>query len=159
MFFVFFLYGNRVTIFFLSRSLDPDTQYAPPLRTSSPMPTEQAGYYCRCDRCHGGKKVSKRTFYVHGNRLKRKLSQRTQDRILSLPDLTPKIRRRRSRRRNGRLRRSSTDGVPSLVSKRVSRSGSVRMRLDGCIYAPNIEQNSLNLCLEQWIWCRMFSYR
>ncbi|KAF9786719.1 hypothetical protein BJ322DRAFT_668726 [Thelephora terrestris] len=83
------------------------------------MPPKEKDYYCHCDRCNGGKAVAKSTFYRHGGRLKRKLSQRTKDRILSLPDTPPPIRRRRTRRRNGR---TSTDA--SLLCNRASGSAS-----------------------------------
>jgi len=67
------------------------------------MAPKEGTHWCSCDRCHGGQRVSKSTFYAHGNSVKRTsqlISERTRDLILSLPQTSkaPRTRRQRKRR-------------------------------------------------------------
>jgi hypothetical protein len=114
----------------------PDAPVPVPYRMSSRLLPGQAEYACRCDRCDG-KVVSKTTFYNHGNRIRRKLSQRTKDRILRLPETSTAPRTRRPwNRRSNRHRSTSSDGDPTRLSNRAeARSHSVRMIIDISVYA------------------------
>ena len=95
--------------------------------SSSRDPPKEKTHWCSCDRCHGGKRVSRATYYNHGNSVKRSsqsFSQQTVDLILSLPQTSKSPRTRRPRKRRAE-EAVSADEDPLEGSKRATRSDSV----------------------------------
>ena len=100
--------------------------------SSSRKPQKEKTYWCSCSKCHGGKAVSKGTFYGHGNSVKRTsqgFSERTRDLILSLPETSKATRARRPRKPHTN-RVASAGGDSPEGSITAARSDSVRLRLD-----------------------------